>query len=128
MPARTRRRARDRPRREQPTGRDRTLLAAEIAPDISRGRIFSTLSGSDPVCTVLASCEHADGGDTLIEIDGFVPAADPRLDGFRAQLGKALHACCGSAAMRCPLGGELWPLRNRTAPRRRPSRSHAAKG
>ncbi len=31
---------------EQPTGLDRTLLATENAPDISRGRIFSTLAGA----------------------------------------------------------------------------------
>ena len=76
---------------EQPTGRDRTLLAAENAPDISRGRMFSILAGLGLACTFMASCEHAEAANTLIEIDGFVPVADPRLDRFRAQLGPALY-------------------------------------
>ena len=76
---------------EQPTGRDRTLLAAENAPHISRGRMFSTLAGLDLGCTFMASCDHAEGANTLIEIDGFVPISDPRLAAFRAQLGTALY-------------------------------------
>jgi chorismate mutase len=75
----------------QPTGRDRTLLVAENALDISRGRMFSILSALDLSCTFMASCEHAEGANTLIEIDGFVALADPRLTQLRAQLGSALH-------------------------------------
>lgn len=75
----------------QATGRDRTLIAAENAPDISRGRLFSMLSALGLSCTFMASCEHADGVYTLIEIDGFVPISDPRLERFRAQLGGALY-------------------------------------
>src|SRR5215212_9216331 len=62
-----------------PTGRDRTLIAIENAPDISRGRLFSTLAGLGLRCTFMASSQHADGGNTLIEIDDFVAADDPRL-------------------------------------------------
>ena len=51
---------------EQPTGQDRTLFAAEYAPDISRGRIVSTLSELGLACTSLTSSEHADGAHTLI--------------------------------------------------------------
>ena len=76
---------------QQETGRDRTLIGPEHAPDISRGRLFSILSGLGLSCPFIASCEHADSVDTLIEIEGFVPASDPRLDRFRAQLGPALH-------------------------------------
>ena len=76
---------------EQPTGLDRTLLATENAADISRGRMFSMLAGVGLDCTFLASCEHAEGANTLIEIDGFVPVSDPRLDRLRAQLGPELH-------------------------------------
>lgn len=72
------------------TGHDRTLLATEIAADISRGRMVSTLSGLGLPCTFIASCEHADGVNTLIEIDGFVAPHDPRLDHLRTQLGRAL--------------------------------------
>jgi chorismate mutase / prephenate dehydratase len=76
---------------EQETGRDRTLIATENAPGISRGRIVSTLSALGLASTFTASCEHAEGANTLIEIDAFVPLGDPRLDRFRAQLGPALY-------------------------------------
>jgi chorismate mutase/prephenate dehydratase len=74
-----------------PTGRDRTLIATENAPDISRGRLFSTLAGLGLRCTFIVSSELREGGNTLIEIDDFVPADDPRLDRFRATLGTALY-------------------------------------
>src|SRR5258707_1218105 len=67
---------------EQPTGQDRTFFATENAPDISRGRIVSTLSELGLSCTYIALCEHADSINTLIEVDGFVPVGDPRLDRF----------------------------------------------
>ena len=76
---------------EQETGRDRTLIATENAAGISRGRIVSTLSGLGLASIFTASCEHAEGANTLIEIDAFVPLGDPRLDRFRAQLGPALY-------------------------------------
>jgi chorismate mutase/prephenate dehydratase len=76
---------------EQETGRDRTLIATENAPGISRGRIVSTLSALGLASTFTASCEHAEGANTLVEIDAFVPPRDPRLDRFRAQLGPALY-------------------------------------
>jgi chorismate mutase / prephenate dehydratase len=86
-----------------PTGRDRTLIGTENAPNISRGRLFSNLSGLDLRCTFIALSEHAEGGSTLIELDGFVSADDPRLDRFRAQLGPAVYRLL-------PLGGYAVPL------------------
>jgi len=86
-----------------PTGRDRTLIATENAPNISRGRLFSILTGLDLRCTFIASSEHVEGGNMLIEIDGFVAADDPRLERFRAQLGAALYRLL-------PLGGYAVPL------------------
>ncbi|MGE3783320.1 MAG: chorismate mutase, partial [Alphaproteobacteria bacterium] len=90
-----------------PTGRDRTLIATENAPNISRGRLFSTLVGLDLRCTFMASGMasggHAEGGSTLIELDGFVSADDPRLERFRAQLGSAIYRLV-------PLGGYAVPL------------------
>ncbi len=95
---------------EQETGRDRTLFATENAPDISRGRMFSTLSALDLACTFMASCEHAEGVNTLIEIDGFVPVSDPRLDRFRAQLGPALYRFLRFGGYAVPLSAaELAP-------------------
>jgi chorismate mutase/prephenate dehydratase len=76
---------------QQPTGFDRTLLVTENAPDISRGRLFAMLSGLGLKCTFMASCDHPEGINTLIEIDGFVTLADPRLAGFCEQLGSALY-------------------------------------
>jgi len=86
-----------------PTGRDRTLIATENAPHISRGRLFSILTGLDLRCTFIASSEHVEGGNTLIEIDGFVAADDPRLERFRTQLGASLYRLL-------PLGGYAVPL------------------
>jgi chorismate mutase/prephenate dehydratase len=88
---------------QQETGRDRTLIATENAPDISRGRMFSTLSALDLTCTFMASCEHAEGVNTLIEIDGFVPASDPRLERLREQLGPALYRLLGFGGYAVPL-------------------------
>ena len=88
---------------QQKTGRDRTLFATENAPDISRGRMFATLAGLGLACTFMASCEHAEGVNSLIEIDGFVPASDPRLARLREQLAPALYRLL-------PFGGYAVPL------------------
>ena len=93
---------------QQETGWDRVLLAAESSIDISRGRIFRTLSSLGLVCTFFASYEHAGGAVNLIEIEGFVPITDPRLDSVRTQLGGALHRLL-------PFGGYAIPL-SATAP------------
>ena len=95
---------------EQETGNDRTLFATENAPDISRGRMFSTLSALGLGCTFMASCEQADGVNTLIEVEGFVPVADPRIERFRAQLGTALYRLLRFGGYAVPLSAaELSP-------------------
>jgi chorismate mutase / prephenate dehydratase len=88
---------------QQETGADRTLVMTECAADISRGRIFRILSSLGLSCTFFASCEHVGGAVNLIEIDGFVPISDLRLDSFRGQLGAALHRML-------PFGGYAVPL------------------
>lgn len=75
----------------QPTGRDRTLFAIEIAPDISRARIFSVLSAVGLEATFLGLCERTGVTDALLEVRGSVPLADPRLDRLREQLGAELY-------------------------------------
>ena len=89
------------------TGQDRTLFVTENAVNISRGRIFSTLTGLGLSCTFMASCEDADGPstfpNTLIELDGFIAPSDPRLESFREQLGRALAGLL-------PFGGYAMPL------------------
>jgi hypothetical protein len=88
---------------EQPTGKDRTLIATENAPDISRGRLFSTLAALDLRCTFMAFCDHSESTNTLIEIDGFVPFADSRLERFRTQLGSALYRMLRLGSYAVPL-------------------------
>jgi len=88
---------------QQETGADRTLFATESAADISRARFLGLLSSVGVACTFFASWEHAKGNLNLIEIDGFVPISDPRVIGFRAQLGAALHRLL-------PFGGYALPL------------------
>ena len=75
----------------QESGLDRTLLAAECAADISRGSDLEGLSALGLVCTFFASCGRDRGSVNLIEIEGFVPISDTRLDSFRAELGGTLH-------------------------------------
>jgi len=95
---------------QHPTGRDRTLFVAENAPGISRGRMFATLSGLGLACTFMASCEHAEGANSLIEIDGFVPLSDARLGEFRAQLGADLFRLLRFGGYAVPLAAaELAP-------------------
>jgi chorismate mutase / prephenate dehydratase len=88
---------------QQETGRDRVLLAAESSTDISRDRIFRTLSSVGLLCTFFATYEHSGSALNLIEIDGFVTITDPRLESFRAQLGNELHRLL-------PFGGYAIPL------------------
>jgi chorismate mutase len=77
--------------REQETGRDRTLIVTENSPDVSRGRMISAFSALGLNSGFIAACEHAEGINTLLEIDGFLPRSDPRLEGFRARLAPALY-------------------------------------
>jgi chorismate mutase/prephenate dehydratase len=100
---------------EQRTGRDRTLIATEnvlrAAPDISRGRLFSTLSSLGLSCSFMSSCEQGNVVNTLIELDGFVPMSDPRLERFRTQLGPALDRLLRFGGYAVPLtAAELSPV------------------
>lgn len=114
---------------QQQTGRDRTLIATENAPDISRGRMFATLAGLGFACTFMASCEHAEGVNTLIEIDGFVPMSDPRLERLRGQLGPALYRLLGFGGYAVPLSAsELSPQRISGVPTPDGIAAAAAKG
>ena len=103
----------------QETGEDRTLYAAETAPDIGRARIPDLLAQRHLACTLFAAREETGGAPgsepapdmirgpgqvlALIELDGFVAAHDPRLTGFAALLG-------GSLRRLLPLGGYAVPL------------------
>jgi chorismate mutase len=86
----------------QKSGLDRTLMAAECAAEITTAGMLKLLTSVGLVCTSLLCCPH-DFAANLIEIEGFVPISDPRLDAFRAGLGPALHRLL-------PLGGYATPL------------------
>jgi chorismate mutase / prephenate dehydratase len=90
---------------QRDTGGDRTLIATETA-EISRARILGLLAALDLNCTLFASSEHGDGAVDLIELDGFVPLSDPRIEAFRTQLGSALHRllALGGYAVPLPIG------------------------
>jgi chorismate mutase / prephenate dehydratase len=102
---------------QQASGSDRTLLATENAVDISHGRFVTALSGSGLTCTFIAS--HSQGGSahTLIELDGFVTLADPRLEQLRERLGGDLLRLLmvGSYAVPLPEATEA-PTNSRPAP------------
>ena len=88
---------------QQPSGRDRTLLATENAVEISRGRMVAAFSSVGLSCTFMVSCEHAEAANTLIEVDGFVPLADPRLSELRARLGGDLFRLMAVGGYPVPL-------------------------
>jgi chorismate mutase / prephenate dehydratase len=88
---------------QQATGLDRTLLVTEGAADTIRGRISEVLSSLGFHCTFCMFDERAGRVANLIEIDGFVPRSDPRLDRVRAKLGGALYRLL-------PFGGYAVPL------------------
>jgi chorismate mutase len=88
---------------QQPSGEDRTLFITETAEHISRTRIFGMLAALQLTCSFFATVDHAGGALDLIEVEGFVPLGDARLDAFREQLGGALTQLL-------PLGGYAVPL------------------
>jgi chorismate mutase len=87
--------------RQQESGLDRTLLGAECSVAISPPRIPDLLATAGLVCTFVA----CSGRETvyLIEVEGFVPVSDKRLDAFRLELGTAFERLL-------PLGGYAVPL------------------
>jgi chorismate mutase-like protein len=93
---------------QQSTGRDRTLFATETA-EANRARLFGILTGLGLSGRFFASGEAQGGAIALIELDGFVPLSDPRLEAFRTRLGSALHRLL-------PLGGYAVPLPSGLSP------------
>lgn len=71
------------------SGLDRTLLGAKISRAVSQRRISELLATLELACTFVCS----DRGETvyLIEVEGFVPISDRRLDAFRLELGTRLE-------------------------------------
>ena len=96
---------------QQETGADRTLFLAASAADISRARFLRLLSSAGLACTFFASWSHAEGDLSLVEIDGFVPISDPRIVGFRTQLGAPLYRSQPFGGYALPLPAALLPGR-----------------
>lgn len=84
------------------SGLDRTLFVVECWAEITQARVLDLLKAAGLVCTSFLSCRR-EFTLNLIEIEGFVPISDPRLDAFRARLGPKLHRLL-------PLGGYATPL------------------
>ena len=92
--------------REEETGRDRTLIVTENLPGISRGRMVAVFSELGMRCRFIASCEHAEAINTLLEVEGFVPKADRRLDSFRTRLGPELSRVLRFGGYAIPLSAD----------------------
>jgi chorismate mutase len=88
---------------QAPSGSDCTLLATENAVDISHSRFSSVFTAVGLSCRLIAF--HALGGSTytLIETDGFVPLADPRIVQLRERLGGDLHRLLAIGSYALPL-------------------------
>src|SRR5438270_4025355 len=77
------------------SGLDRTLLGVECAAAIRWPKIPKLLAAAGLVCTFVACSGRAEAV-YLIEVEGFVPISDRRLDAFHLELG---------AERLLPLGG-----------------------
>jgi chorismate mutase len=71
------------------SGLDRTLLGAEYPAAISEVRISDALAAAGLACTSLV-CDGRGKAAYLIEVEGFVPISDQRLDAFRSEPGAAI--------------------------------------
>jgi hypothetical protein len=87
---------------QEESGLDRTLIGAEFSAAIGRARISELLTAAGLVCTSVA-CGGRSEVVYLIEVEGFVPISDRRLEAFRSELGPAFQRLQ-------PLGGYAVPL------------------
>jgi hypothetical protein len=87
---------------QQESGFDRTLLRAEFSEEISPRRIPELLATAGLACSFVA-CSGRGKAVYLIEVEGFVPISDRRLNAFRSELGTAFERLL-------PLGGYAVPL------------------
>jgi chorismate mutase / prephenate dehydratase len=94
---------------QSPSGNDRTLLGTENAVDISHGRFAAAFSGLGMTCTLIASSEESGSANTLIEIDGFVTLADPRIGQVRERLGRDLLRLLAIGSYAVPLAEAAGP-------------------
>ena len=86
----------------QESGLDRTLLGMQCSTETGQARISDLLSTAALACALCPYCNQ-DTAFYLIEIEGFVPISDVRLDTIRSQLGTSLGRLVS-------LGGYAVPL------------------
>jgi chorismate mutase-like protein len=90
----------------EPTGHDRSLLIVEASGEISRSSVLAEGRSVGLEAGTIQSWQPP--GETqswlhLIDVEGYLPADDPRLASFAARLGKALGRIW-------PVGGYALPL------------------
>jgi hypothetical protein len=76
-----------------PTGRDRSLFAIDIAERLALSQIGGALREAGFDCTLMiASCEKnsRESWHYLVEVDGYLTADDPRLNGLRREIGETI--------------------------------------
>lgn len=84
----------------EPSGADRTLLAAEIAEGVSRTRLSEALAQAGLTRrTLLVRRGAAGAGALLAEVEGFVASDDPRLAAFAAASGARAPVIAGAYAL-----------------------------
>ena len=88
--------------RQEESGLDRTLLGAEISMAVSQRRISDALAAAGLSCTFLAGDGHGKAVH-LIEVEGFVPISDRRLEAFRAELGAVFERLLSLGGYAAPL-------------------------
>jgi chorismate mutase / prephenate dehydratase len=88
---------------QQETGADRTLFVIQSVIDTSRARLLELLAAADLNGIFLASYEDAQHTLHLIDLEGFVPASDPRILRFYKQFGTAQHRLLSFGGYALPL-------------------------
>jgi chorismate mutase/prephenate dehydratase len=95
-----------------PTGADRSLVAFELAGELSRARLIDAIRKAGLAVTFLAA--HEPGGDgawNLVELDGMVGGGDPRLQKALDLLGEHIARIAYLGAYAKPLAPETLGLR-----------------
>jgi chorismate mutase-like protein len=88
---------------QQQTGADRSWLALGSAAEIGRARVLRLVTSVGLACFFYAASRQGEETVILVELDGFVALADPRVAALRAELGSAQHRLHA-------LGGYALPL------------------
>jgi chorismate mutase len=86
-----------------PSGHDRSLIGLELAADVSRARLAAALGTAGLAPSVVILIRDAQAARALVEVEGFVGDADPRLPA----IGSLTRAPVVLGAYAVPLDGEV---------------------